>query len=1041
VKCLLKCKVIDHLAVTDHNKILLGDSGACRALITMLRIHHNHSALVVAHVAVSCAKLCKGCEQNVGRFMDQSSCELFLDCLEEHKSSDNATISLYQCLYYLSTAPAAKCLILTKEDIFKDIIRFIPRVKHDGLGVFWCMRLVAALAWDADSRDMFHRTNAHKVLPTAGLGLKDDRHVVLATLLALDTVLTGYTGEEECFGRFCSSDTCELMNYALEHYSNDERIAMTVTRLLNTMAGKEDGVSTGHTSPGSPVGRVAPPGRRKSAWATLKGKFFSGGSGDSTLLSASTSQNSMEDARGGEKAKQMRGKLGQGGACSHLPKVLASHVDNLELVTCACDALQALSMDESNLEAMGAAGAVEVLVSTLKRYGHSDRHVMTSLSQMIASLASVSRTHSNQFGALGACDLLATALSVHCCSAEAAQAGCRAVYNLALRNISNQNLFGDAGISITLKTVLQQHCLNLSVIQNAISAVFAVLNEHYKNCSKFAAITSPQVFVDLLTEFSRESEVVRHTLWALNCVRRHGQNNILVVDSHDTSGEIALPEADKTGGEVLLALNADRVSDIVGAIQHHSHDADVALHGCDLIASVLIWSDAGNNNSNNSHGRDDITAADGRVYLLNDSHAQLSGYFDAAGVCDMLSSILQQHAGNVAIAASALRAIGLQLRAQASSAVVTIDEQREYKCDRMTRFGSVHDCELVLKLVHKYGGHDKEILKYATLVLSNVLFACADERKLAVIGDAGNVKYMVKSLNGAASDQGVARFGCLLISRLSVGGAGAGTGSLSPVVLQAGAAGFLANVLNTHLQVPAVTENALNALHALCRLNTAATEQLGNFDLCESLASVFTEYPVTAINEPVAFSLCRAVASLADENGLNCMKFGKVGTCEDIVKQLIHFLNGPYIAIIRDSNTTGTGEEGRGRAAYCELVALWSCRAIGCLAKDPSTWPAREGQLKVTGGGFNENRVTLGDVGACEAISQVLKNYSGDEAITNWALWAALNLSEGDESNAGRFVRAGALKSVKEAALHFADNAVLLSSAEQIERLLQAGSK
>lgn len=1046
------CKVINHLAVTDHNKLLLGEAGACRALITMLKIHHDHSELVVAHVAVSCAKLCKGCEKNVNRFMDQSSCELFLECMDEHKSCENTIISLFQCLYYLSSAPSARCLMLGKDDMFRDVVKFIPRVKQDGLGVFWCLRLIVALAWDSDSRDMLHKTSAYKIIPAAGLGLKDDRHVMLASLLALEVLLTGYTAEDECFARVCSSETCELINYALETYQSDVKVAMAVCRLLNACVGKEDGgLSSGLSQvPGSPVSRPSSTGRRKSAWATLKGKFFAGSdSSNSTsrrgslMASASavaTSQNSMEDTRLGEKAKQMRTRLGQGGACMNLPKVISSNLEELEVVTAACEGLLSLSADESNLELIGKSGAVEVLVSALKRFGHSDKHLMTTLSQLIASLASVSKTHGNQFGALGACDLLATALSVHYSGAEASEAGCRAVYHLSLKNVTNQNLFGEAGIAITLKTILQHHCLNLSVSLSAISATYAVLKDHFKNSTKFAAITTPKVFLDLLTEFAGEGEVVKHTLWVLNCVRQHSHNKVLVINSQDSDDEFSHKETNVEGdvtekkiqnqaGEVILALSQQRVRDIVNAIQQHSQDESVALFGCDLISSVLMWGDS-------SAGSKGDGTTDGRVYLLNDSHTQLSNFFDAAGACEMLNVILNQHNSNTSIISSSLHAIGLLLRAQARSAVVTLEDQMEFREDRMSRFGSLHDCEVVLKLLNKYGASDKAVLKYATLVLSNILFACEDEKKLALIGDSGTIKTVMKMLMSAVGDQGVSRHGCLFINRLSV------AGDLFPaLLLQGGACGFLLGALNNHLQIPSVVENALHAVHALCRHHAPASDQLGNFDVCQALACIFTEYPVTSINEPVAFALCRAVASLADENGNNCLKFGKVGACEDIVKQLIHFLNGPYIAIIRDSNNesgNGGGDGEGGRAAYCELVALWSCRAIGCLAKDPSTWPTRSGQVKVTGGGFNENRVTLGDVGACEAISQVLKNYSGDEHITQWALWAALNLCEGDDANTGKLARAGALKCVTEAAVHFADNESVVTWASEVRTMLEA---
>ena len=1125
------CKVINHLAVTEENKHLLGAAGACRALITMLRIHHTTSDQVVAHVAVSCAKLAKDCEENVTRFLDQSSCELFLECLDEHKSSDGTIISVFQCLYYLSSSPITRSMILAHEDVFREIVRFIPRLKQDGRGVFWCLRLLVALAWDQDSRDLAHKTNAYKVIPTAALLLKEDRHVVLAALLAIEALVTGYTAEEECFTRFCSSDLCELLTYTLDTYVKDVTVSLAVCRLVNLCVGKEDGGLTGGVSqvPGSPGGRKAGGGgRRKSAWATLKGKFFSsstsGQSGSSVSVSGSgssssgsrgkrgslfssssapsasavsTSQSSLDDSctQGGKVKLQMRSKLGQGGACVSIRKVITSSLAEKDehLTIVACDALLALSLEESNLELIAAAGAVDMLTAVLRMYGHTNKLLLTTLSQLIASLASVSRNHASQFGALGACGLLTTALAVFSGSAEAAEAGCRAVYHLTVacsatlssptaapsmvHNLQNQNLFGDAGVALTLKKVLQVHPLNLSVTLSAISAVYAVLKDNATNCAKFAAITSPHLFLDLLEEFVSEQEVVKHTLWVLNSVRRHSSNQILVLDSqeavedyHQEGEESSMlgESREEGGGGGILALSQERVQGIVSAIQQHSHDESIAQYGCELIASILIWGDRNRAGTGSQHGivHCSLTSLDGRIYLLNDSHLQLTNYFDVAGACELVGSLLSQHGGSLVIAASALHALGLLLRPRASSAVVTVAEQQTCAEARLSHFGSAEDCEVVLKVLLKCRGSNTDILKYGTLVLSNILFACWAEEsaeKLAILGNAITVKVILGLLAEEGSDAGVARYGSLFISRLSV----VDCKSFPALLLAGGASGFLLTALNTHLQVPAVVEHALNALHALCHPSALplssslsadgtaevawnASDDLGNGEVCQALASVFTEYPVTgtAIHEAVAFSLCRAVASLAEGNGSNCLKFGKVGTCEDVVKQLIHFLNGPYIAIIRDSNATGGegegdrgGGEGRGaggRAAYCELVAVWSCRAIGCLAKDPSTWPSRPSQqVKVTGGGFNENRVTLGDVGACEAIAQVLKNYNGDEDITRWALWAALNLCQEDASNSDKLRRAGGARCVQLALEHYPENGDVQTWAAEVQTQLE----
>ena len=103
-------------------------------------------------------------------------------------------ISVFQILHYLAfSSTTARTIILEKESIFRDIVRIIPHVKQDGRGVFWCFRLLLTLVWDTDSRDAAHRANVYKVLPVTALSLKENRHVMLASLLAIEALVTGYT--------------------------------------------------------------------------------------------------------------------------------------------------------------------------------------------------------------------------------------------------------------------------------------------------------------------------------------------------------------------------------------------------------------------------------------------------------------------------------------------------------------------------------------------------------------------------------------------------------------------------------------------------------------------------------------------------------------------------------------------------------------------------------------------------------------------------------------------------------------------------------
>ena len=967
------CKVIDHLAITGVNKQELGNAGACRALVTMLRIHHLNSELVVAHVAVSCAKLAKDCDANVERFMDQSACELFLDCLDGHKNSDDAIISVFQILHYLAfSSTTARTIILEKESIFRDVVRIIPHVKQDGRGVFWCFRLLLTLVWDTDSRDAAHRANVYKVLPVTALSLKENRHVMLASLLAIEALVAGYTSIDDCFNRMCSNETCDLISFALSNYQSDKAVALVACRLIHIFVGKEDG---GVVSPQLSSPRKSTPVRRKSAWQTLKTKFFSSTrekrSSSSGLVSLS--QQSDDDSSAGGKAKHyFRSRLGQGGACEHLPKLYANVQSDEEMVIALCEAMVALSLDDNNVSLIGAAGAVEVVTHAIRDYGEKNKDLFSVTCQLIASLSRNIETNANQFGQLGVCSILASALSLHHRSAEAAESGCRAVYYLASQNVSNQTALGQSGISLILKKLLQHHNLSSNVSLSGVSALYAVLRDHHHNSAEFAAVASPQVFLNMLHEFINELEVVKQVLWVLNCVRLFNTNKILVLDNDSSEDifkrneEVEDEEEDEMlnedGNDVILALNMERVREIVLAIKEHYPDEGVALYGCELISSILIWGDYSSNSSvTNGSVRSELSSRDGRIYLLNKSHNLLTNFFDSCGVCELISDIMKAHDSNATVITHALHAMGLFLRPGGSVDIVTLNEQQRHLEERMKHFGNVVDCEVVLRLLHKYGPQNNTVLKYAVFVLCNVLYGCDDNQILNVIVHDNVVKSIFDNIATAEHDPGVCRYGCLFISRLQV----VGEGLQSSIIAEAER--LLLFSLQAHLQVPEVVEHALNGIHVLCSHSSSASDDFGNSEVFQLLATVFSEYMSTSVNnEAVAYSLTRAVTSLAEDNGVNCLKFGKVGACEDIVKLLIHYLNGHYIAIIQNTSSnqhhvgkgnTNDGEVVDGRQPYCELVAKWSCRAIGCLAKDPSTWS----RVK-SGAGFNENRETLGDV-------------------------------------------------------------------------------
>jgi hypothetical protein len=622
---------------------------------------------------------------------------------------------------------------------------------------------------------------------------------------------------------------------------------------------------------------------------------------------------------------------------------------------------------------------------------------------------------------------------------------CGAVHQLCAQYPANQTLFGEAGIALGLKRALQEHPLDLSATRSALCALHALMSEHHFNCTQFAAIATPRVLLDLLAEYAGETEVMKDALWVLACVRTHSPNKLLVVEEEVEEGGSNASEGDErlsqgqAEGEGVLALTRERVRAIVSAIRQHPQDACVCKHGCALLCSLLVWSDRSSSSSSSSSSSEQCVSppADGRVFLLNDTHALLTGYFLAAGACEVVAGVLSQHGSDQGVCSSALHAAGLLLRPLPPCSSTGKEDRRE---DSTRPFGSVQECEMVLRMVHRFGGSSACLLGYAALLLGNVLYACPDPNVVSLIGGAGAVRELLQLLTAAVADPGAARYGSVLVTRLSEAG-----GDVPGLLLQEGVCGFLLGALHTHPQAPAVIEHALNALSALCLADPAASDQLGASDACQALAAVFTDFPAAAEHQPVAFSLARAVACLAEGNGNNCLKLGKVGACEDVVKQLIHFLNGSYIAIIRDTGGGGgeQGQEGQGqggRAIYCELVALWSCRAIGCLARDPATYPPRPGQVQATGGGFNENRVTLGDVGACEAIAQVLKKYSGHEDVTQWALWAALHLSAQDEANSAKLGRAGVGKCVTAAAEHFPANASVQAWATEVLSQLLEGA-
>lgn len=227
------------------------------------------------------------------------------------------------------------------------------------------------------------------------------------------------------------------------------------------------------------------------------------------------------------------------------------------------------------------------------------------------------------------------------------------------------------------------------------------------------------------------------------------------------------------------------------------------------------------------------------------------------------------------------------------------------------------------------------------------------------------------------------------------------------------------SLLRQNITSKSVCFKGLTAIRLLCRYgpNYSTTceetvQLLVGAGACEAVVNSMQAF---AVVPAVAEAGCWAIRNLAANNDDNKEKLGRAGACGAVVSALRTHLSVPtaveaslwalHNLAVDDDNRAKLGDLGA-----CELVA--AALSNTSLRSNPSV--AEQGCESVLNLAHChlQNGARLGVAGACEVVTDILREYMGHVRVLESACGAVLNLSHNNDDNKARFGNSGACEAV-----------------------------
>ena len=604
--------------------------------------------------------------------------------------------------------------------------------------------------------------------------------------------------------------------------------------------------------------------------------------------------------------------------------VLRRYLLSVNLTTAACGAIMNLSEGHAESSTVfGAAGACEFVAEALTKHGVANLGVAVAACSALWCLASENAKNRRKFGIAAACEVVVSCLMRHMEDPSAAEHCCLAIRHLADGNSENSAILGGAGACEAVIKVLSIHVGDASVAEAASGAVVSLSTNNQENAKRLGSFgASDEVVRSLQKSISSTDEALAATTASAIC--RLTSNSPENQQSLGTAGAC----------ELIVRL--------LGAWEKKPHVESVVLHAIACLCrhgSERSTTNAYNVNRMIKAGAFEIILR--RIGdLINDSDVCSYGCLalrnlafehdhqfrlGVLGACEVLMTVFKRH--------------------------LSLPNVTDKVC------GAISNLSLVLSNAANLAHHDVftllgkafqthvGILDTALAVCGAVvnLTASGNKENAAIVESSGIFKSVIKGLTVHIENTYMGMAASLAISNLIQ----ICEGQSRDEFVALGACEAVLSVLQHHGEHTDAVANGFRALYNLAYENESAKDRFGRLGACEVVVRIMLKHTSSA---EVSENACLAIRNLAANHMENKSRLGGVGGCYVVIKTL---------------------------ETHPDSLAV---AEAACLA------------VRNLSGNHTENVTRLGEADACRVLLSVFRTFVSSETVCEQACASLANL-------------------------------------------------
>lgn len=190
--------------------------------------------------------------------------------------------------------------------------------------------------------------------------------------------------------------------------------------------------------------------------------------------------------------------MGRGGVCEAVVAGVHKNLSNASIVQAGLFAVAILGANDVNEVKLEGAGAVELVLSSLRTHaGGQDDVARWGLGAMY-SLCNTNTNNARKFGSLGGCEELMKTFAAYSTNVDVAVEGCRAIQVTSAMNLVNSTKLGDLGACEVVVSSLRAFRSHADLVETAIKAIHNLVPENLANNIRLCQAGAPGAIVEAM---------------------------------------------------------------------------------------------------------------------------------------------------------------------------------------------------------------------------------------------------------------------------------------------------------------------------------------------------------------------------------------------------------------------------------------------------------------------------------------------------------------------------------------------------------------